>query len=847
MDFRRGACLGVVLTLGGAGYGCLARPVGKQPPTTKVNFTASLPQQAVDKVDILFAIDNSASMGDKQAILAEAVPDLINGLIAPNCVDSCGVPDPSGARASPTGTEENRFGCPVGTEPEFKPVTDMHIGIVSSSLGNFGGDVCANDKPRTNDKGHLLDIRPTDKGGGSVPAASPKGFLAWFPQTKDNEDEKRHPPPDKPIRTVDGPEGLTESFKDLVVGVGQTGCGLEAQLESVYRFLVQPDPWAQVIRTAGDLADLEGYDTELLRQRAEFLRPDSLVAVIMLTDEDDSSADPLAVGGQGWAFMSKRFPSSKIFRANSGSDPSTTAPRGTSICATDPGRKDAEGRDLCTSCAFANCKTDDAYCQGLKSDENCRTSGKPGEQGEGFDGYYGAEDDDLNVRFHRMKERYGIDPQYPIRRYVEGFSKFRVPDRKTEHPTTVGADGLRNIAGYQGTPKCTNPLFAAKLPSKPDDELCDLPLGPRSPERVLFAVVGGVPNQLLHFTPGNPQKSAITEADWVKILGKDPAKYDFTGIDPHMIQSVAPREGLGGADRPRGDNGEDPAHGREWNTQKSDLQYACTFALSDEQVRTCAAGDPSCDCAPDSDPARAQNPPLCNGNDQVRAKAYPTVRELQVVRELGDQGIVSSLCPIQLKRPNEPDYGYRPAVASIIDRLKNGLTAQCLPQRLRPRGGKCTDDASCASTDTCIAGFCETKVPARVDCLVLAQLSAESGSKCEDFGLAPPEAEIAKVFREEQRRTLGASGVDPKTDPASLPLCEVPQHLVPRGEDCAKDDAIHWCYVEKNVGAGAAGRCAGSSGASCPQSVIFSKGTGALVNARFHLQCINQFSASDGD
>ena len=49
---------------------------------------------------------------------------------------------PSGELADPTGNKENNFGCTAGTEPEFKPVTDMHIGIVSSSLGNFGGDVC---------------------------------------------------------------------------------------------------------------------------------------------------------------------------------------------------------------------------------------------------------------------------------------------------------------------------------------------------------------------------------------------------------------------------------------------------------------------------------------------------------------------------------------------------------------------------------------------------------------------------------------------------------------------------------------------------------------------------------
>src|SRR5205085_4927764 len=127
-----------------------------------------------------------------------------------------------------------------------------------------------------------------------------------------------------------------------------TGCGLEAQLEAMYRFLAQPDPWTQVtVDNFGD-ADLgTGVDDALLRQRAAFLRPDSALVVVMLTDEDDSSTDPLAVGGQGWAFMARSFPGSKVFRG----DPrnGTTAPRGTSAC-TDSSK--GPGHPDCTSCGF---------------------------------------------------------------------------------------------------------------------------------------------------------------------------------------------------------------------------------------------------------------------------------------------------------------------------------------------------------------------------------------------------------------------------------------------------------------------------------------------------------------
>src|SRR5580698_9474008 len=42
----------------------------------------------VNKVDLLFDIDNSASMGDKQAYLEQAVPDLVTRLITPNCISN---------------------------------------------------------------------------------------------------------------------------------------------------------------------------------------------------------------------------------------------------------------------------------------------------------------------------------------------------------------------------------------------------------------------------------------------------------------------------------------------------------------------------------------------------------------------------------------------------------------------------------------------------------------------------------------------------------------------------------------------------------------------------------------
>ncbi|MBS2016665.1 MAG: hypothetical protein JST00_27525 [Deltaproteobacteria bacterium] len=769
--------VGAVTAVVGIGTGCLTRPVGQSPPSTKVNFTSTVSQQQVDKVDLLVMIDNSASMGDKQAILAEAVPNLLVGLLTPQCVDIASG-NPVGKAADPNSNKGANFGCPANSKPEFDPVTDMHIGLISSSLGSFGGDVCA-DAGRSNDRAHLLNLV---KGGGTLPDAGSSNFLSWYPANESNSDKKRHPdPPTPPIGDL---TKLQKDFQDLVVGVDQTGCGLEAQLESMYRFLVQPDPWVKVTVNNGkaNLGDPKSeVDTELLQQRADFLRPDSLVAIVMLTDEDDSSADPLSIGGQGWAFMANQFPGSTVFRADG---KTTTAPRGTSACKTNPGSKD------CTSCGFAaTCNQGDPACQKIRNDPECAKNG----------GYYGPAEDQLNVRFHRMKERYGIDPQYPIKRYVDGLTKTKVPDRTVEH--VIRPNGV--IEEYSGTAKCTNPLFAAKLPRGQGDEICNLPVSrTRGPELIFFAVVGGVPNQLLYGDINDPVGTRINPPQWSKILGKDPANFDFSDIDPHMIQSTSARQGIPAPSDTRGDNGTDPIVGRDWKTGDDDLQYACTFNLLTK--RNCTAQDPSCDCA------GAKNPPLCGATagEQVKAKAYPTVREFQVVRALGEQGIIASLCPIQLTDKTKPTYGYNPAVQAIIDRLKDALTTQCLPQAL--------------SRD-------ETK---KVPCLVLAQL-AEPTDKCDqNKGLANADPEIEKKFKEAQAAEQGT--VKPgDTDVTKLPVCVLQQFVADDGQTCSGNNSPGWCYVT------------GAAAGKCPQAVLFSGGTAALPGAKFFLQCIQQFSAGE--
>src|SRR6185503_20902614 len=79
----RAAGLGAVLltSVSIVGSGCLDRPVAPATPQVTAEVKEQMKQNKVTKIDLLFMIDNSSSMGDKQAILSDAVPELVKRLI----------------------------------------------------------------------------------------------------------------------------------------------------------------------------------------------------------------------------------------------------------------------------------------------------------------------------------------------------------------------------------------------------------------------------------------------------------------------------------------------------------------------------------------------------------------------------------------------------------------------------------------------------------------------------------------------------------------------------------------------------------------------------------------------
>jgi hypothetical protein len=828
MNRRSGFGLTVLRALaltGVVGVACLTRPVETWNPNLKTNFTNVIHQNAVDKIDLLFMIDNSASMGDKQKLLAAAVPDLITRLVQPNCIDNMG---------NTVGQSDANGNCSAATggKPEFPPVHDMHIAIVTSSLGGRGASAtCPADM--TSDANPNLNAHNDDRAelvnrGGDmetpVTSAQPFNFLTWYPPVGANKmnvmTAKPATGPETQIGDANTPGTLIGDFASMVQGVHEHGCGFEAQNEAWYRFLAQPDPFDGMtgIQIGGDnRANLVGLDTTILQQRAAFLRPDSLLAVIVVTDENEEVANPLSVGGEGWLYEAAPFPSS----------PSYGAPEGTIECQTNPTDPN------CTSCAFKDVQSASNFAQ------RC-----PDDPPMGTQGFLDPGNDNVNVRFFNQKARFGVFAGYPTSRYVRALQKRTVPDRAHE------VDGNGNYVGDQDKyANCVNPIYAQNLPTDPKADLCHLQQGPRTPDLVYYAAIAGVPHQLLQAQAGIdaecpagtnqldcPQKNQLTEADWLTITGHDPENYDFSGVDPHMLESETPRSGLN-CNQNSNDNC-DPINGREWDTGKKDLQFSCTFPLVDPSTGTAAPKDctqmaykGACDCDPASNSRNTQLCQKVNGaytTTQINGKAYPSVREMIIAHQManspaGVQGIVSSLCPIHTNLQGgatDPLYGYRPAANAIVNRLKSSLAVQCLPQKL-------TRDKNTGT----------------VNCLIIVTLNKGDQSVCQTVsGLQAVQPNVLSNFRAAQEAAWNMAGgtATGLPDPNTLPVCAL-QQLSPKNPmmamdfdgtgSCVASMDPGWCYVE------------GQAAGSCPQQIIFTAGEpppGSTVS----LQCIEQTNAA---
>jgi len=234
----------------------------------------------------------------------------------------------------------------------------------------------------------------------------------------------------------------------------------------------------------------------------------------------------------------------------------------------------------------------------------------------------------VNLKCFHQKERYGISSLYPVARYVNAFSKGSI---------VADSDDLTG----DGSPS-DNPLFR----------------NGRTASSVIVTAIVGVPWQEIANNPSNPTEgmqnaSTLTaNGTWSRIAG-DPDGYVYPTA-PVMLESVAKRPGVN-----PGENGGD----RTLDTSAPvDLQYACTFQLTQPEPGTATCTTPD---SPDN--------PVCNMGMQIAEKAYPGLRELAVVGGLGERGVVASICPFDPFDDTSPTSGYRLAMSATVQRLVHAL------------------------------------------------------------------------------------------------------------------------------------------------------------------------------
>ena len=215
--------------------------VPKPNPQQETDFWSASPVRAVD---ILFMIDNSLSMDPKQAALAANFPKMIEAL------------------------EKLPDGLP-----------DVRIGVISSTMGAGWGEAGGNcDVPLGNQGilwGNDANVDPGEqrnkyatvkhlKNDANADGCGMNVGTRWIEDVRTGDGVTRQ-------KNYQGK--LTDVFSCLAKAVGVSGCGYEHPLQSI-RLALNP---MQDVNKA---------------QNAGFLRPNAYLAVVLITDEDDCSADP---------------------------------------------------------------------------------------------------------------------------------------------------------------------------------------------------------------------------------------------------------------------------------------------------------------------------------------------------------------------------------------------------------------------------------------------------------------------------------------------------------------------------------------------------------------------------
>ena len=408
----------------------------------------------IDKLDLLFVVDDTPGMVDLHGALARRIPELVRAILAPRVVTTTGRSIPS-------------------------PILDLHVGVITSSLGSHGTSACDPGDPHSNDHGHLL---PRAGEGAAECARVEASPLTWAFD------------PHRASAGFTGEAGvapLQGASACVVQSIGHDGCSKPETWEALYHFLIDPQPYltADVKCTRGPVGDtcgtnkieVVGVDEEILRERSLFLRRDSYVAIVVVSNQNDASLKPAQLNWLPWGYAAGQMQ------------------RGWKGCGAIPDDFEPETAD-----EYASLHAKDCY----SCFENTAGPGHACDEPWASAPFILNGDVDATpLRAFHQVQRFGYNFLWSRQRYVDGLTRSIVP----------GVDSSGRAVGL------ANPLFQG---------------GYRTPDLITVATIVGVPPALVRNEDGSAK--ALSDDDWARILSAD-----VTKRDPHMIESIAPRTARG--------------------------------------------------------------------------------------------------------------------------------------------------------------------------------------------------------------------------------------------------------------------------------------------------------------
>lgn len=223
----------------------------------------------VEDIDLLLVVDNSNSMRDNQANFMREIEPLLLRLTNPPCTSAT---NPTPHTCDANNSSDRRVA---------RPVRSLNVGVVSTDLGAPTGPValgCANIE--LGDDGNMNPIRFGGALASHLPwTVSPAPPAGFRPASCDESIEgglstqNLYPNFITYNTSADDTAGFAEDFS-CNAGIYVKGCPVESQLEAVWRALI----W----HGAGNI--VLGPPSN-----AGFVRPNAVLAIVMLTDEEDGS------------------------------------------------------------------------------------------------------------------------------------------------------------------------------------------------------------------------------------------------------------------------------------------------------------------------------------------------------------------------------------------------------------------------------------------------------------------------------------------------------------------------------------------------------------------------------